>query len=74
MMSEEQRAIEDAKWEAGKEQRKWDRDIAETDSTMSRAMEDIIDSMDDVQRGRLNTITLNKYLNKKLVRARMPKK
>ena len=50
----------------------WQSAMSQTDSTLSRAEEDIIDSMDDAQTSRLPQIVRDRHAAKKTLRGEMP--
>jgi len=58
--------------DAAKPMREWQKQIAETDQTMPRYAEDIIDAMDAPSRARIVQVTLDKYNAKKALRASKP--
>ena len=69
MMTQEERAAEDAAWASTKKAREKQDRLSALDAQMPRYVEDIIEAMDAGTRARLAGETLSKYQEKKQLRA-----
>lgn len=67
-----EREKEQKKWDDGKPMREWVFKILKTDKTMPRALEDIIDALDDEAKSRIAVKTLEAYNEKKTIRSQKP--
>lgn len=68
MMTQEERAAEDAAWASTKKAREKQDRLSALDAQMPRYVEDIIEAMDAGTRARLAQETLAKYQEKKTMR------
>lgn len=69
---EDARDAEEAAELAARPMNIWLHDIAKSDAQMTRIEEDIIEALDAATQQRLNQEVMDKYNNKKAVRARKP--
>lgn len=69
---EETREIEEKEFLEKKPLNDWLQEVSAYDNIMSRALEDVIDVLNNTTRGKINQNTLDKYNFKKEIRSRKP--
>lgn len=68
------RTAEEEAYLAAKPMKEWEAKIKATDSQLPRALEDIIDALDETTKDKLAKETLDKYNEKKELRNQKPRK